>query len=216
MESTFIIDCPDCKAKVAAVQDGETVSKWTDDGGSPGATRITVGRCPSCGTLLAGKSDQIRFENIDSEYDEWSDAVRVYPKPERAFSSRRIPKTLRNSLVEGNRSLQANANIAACVMFGRALEALCRDHLVDKDDPSAKKRPVMLGAGIKQLKEKNIIDDRLYDWSQHLQAFRNLGAHPDDEFAPSRRDTEDFQAFVYAIIEYVYDLTDRYNNSSTG
>jgi hypothetical protein len=58
---------------------------------------------------------------------------------------------------------------------------------------------------------RNIIDDRLYDWSQHLQAFRNLAAHPDEDFAPTRQDTEDLQAFAYAITEYVYDLTDRYN-----
>jgi hypothetical protein len=51
----------------------------------------------------------------------------------------------------------------------------------------------------------------LYDWSQQLQAFRNLAAHPDDDFAPSRQDTEDLQAFVSAITEYVYDLADRYD-----
>jgi len=78
-------------------------------------------------------------------------------------------------------------------MFGRALEALCRDHLLDKHitDPTAKKKTIMLGQGIKQLRDKNVIDDRLYDWSQQLQAFRNLAAHPDDDFAPSRQDTED-------------------------
>jgi hypothetical protein len=69
----------------------------------------------------------------------------------------------------------------------------------------------MLGKGIQQLKSQNIIDDRLYDWSQHLQAFRNLAANLHEDFDPSREDTEDLQAFVYAITEYVYDLTDRYN-----
>ncbi len=114
--------------------------------------------------------------------------------------------------MEADRAIQANANIAACVMFGRALEALCRHQLIDKgtSQPTTKK-PIMLGQGIKQLRDKNIIDDRLYDWSQQLQAFRNLAAHPDDDFAPSRQDTEDLRAFVSAITEYVYDLTDRYN-----
>ncbi len=62
------------------------------------------------------------------------------------------------------------------------------------------------------LKEKGIIDSRLYDWSQQLRAFRNLAAHADTDVSSiSRRDAEDLQSFVYAIIEYVYDLTDRYN-----
>jgi hypothetical protein len=39
---------------------------------------------------------------------------------------------------------------------------------------------------------------------------RNLAAHPED-ITVSREDAEDLQAFVYAIVEYVYDLTDRYN-----
>jgi transposase len=67
----------------------------------------------------------------------------------------------------------------------------------------------MLGKGIAELKSKNIIDQRLFDWSEQLQAFRNIAAHP--EGAPiSRADAEDLQEFVYAIIEYIYVLTDRY------
>jgi hypothetical protein len=58
--------------------------------------------------------------------------------------------------------------------------------------------------------EKNIIDRRLYDWGQQVQSFRNLAAHGED-FTASRQDAEDLQAFVHAITEYVYDLTDRYN-----
>ena len=67
----------------------------------------------------------------------------------------------------------------------------------------------MLGEGIKELKDRNIIDQRLYDWSQQLQAFRNIAAHP-DETEISREDDEDLQSFVYAIVEYIYDLTERY------
>jgi hypothetical protein len=69
----------------------------------------------------------------------------------------------------------------------------------------------MLANGIKQLRDRNIIDSRLHDWSQHLHAFRNLGAHPDmqaESIIPE--DTEDLQVFVYAITEYVYDLAERY------
>ena len=67
----------------------------------------------------------------------------------------------------------------------------------------------MLGEGIKKLKDEKIIDERLYNWSQQLQAFRNLAAHPED-ISISREDVEDLQTFVIAIVEYVYDLADRY------
>ncbi len=68
----------------------------------------------------------------------------------------------------------------------------------------------MLAEGIRRMKDRNVIDERLYDWSQQLHAFRNLAAHPED-VSISREDAEDLQTFVYAIIEYIYDLTDRYN-----
>jgi Domain of unknown function (DUF4145) len=111
--------------------------------------------------------------------------------------------------------LQAGANIAACVMLGRALEALCRDNLGPKEarpvgEPEPKRKRIMLGAGIRALRENKVIDDRLYDWSESLAALRNLAAHPED-ITVSRQDAEDMQAFVNAITEYVYDLTDRYN-----
>ncbi len=67
----------------------------------------------------------------------------------------------------------------------------------------------MLGEGIKKLREKGVIDDRLYAWSQQLQAFRNLAAHPTDT-SIDRQDAEDLQTFVRSIVEYIYDLADRY------
>jgi hypothetical protein len=102
-------------------------------------------------------------------------------------------------------------------MLGRALEAVCRDILTPSSllpdsflrQPSAPEKKIMLGEGIRKLKDGGYIDERLFDWSQQLQAFRNIAAHPED-FTISREDAEDLQAFVNAIIEYIYDLTDRY------
>jgi len=112
--------------------------------------------------------------------------------------------------------LQAGAHTAACAMFGRALEALCRNILqqehfaADSTKPApVPKKKLMLSAGIRQLKDRNFIDDRLYNWSQQLHAFRNEAAHAGD-VSISRQDAEDLQTFVYAIVEFIYDLADRY------
>jgi len=148
------------------------------------------------------------FQDWHDQYDQWSDVIRVHPNPPKTFSSYRIPKIVTQSLLEADRTLQAGAYIATCVMFGRAFEALCRD-ILEKTSPGTETKRLMLGAGIKALKEKNIIDQRLYDWGQQVQAFRNLAAHGED-FNASREDAEDLQAFVHAITEYVYDLADRY------
>lgn len=180
---------------------------------------MLVGICPGCRSILAGEIEQTGFENYDSYEDRWSDVVRIYPKPPKAFSSYRIPRVVKDSLNEADRSMQAGANIAACVMLGRALEALCRDILEPTPEgttsaaagatPAKPKKKIMLGEGIKKLRDKKVIDDRLYDWSQQLQAFRNLAAHPED-ISISREDAEDLQTFANAIVEYIYDLADRY------
>ena len=215
---TFIVDCPDCKAKVAALESGRAERfTYDDDAHQPEGKRVFIGKCPKCQLVLVGESDQIDFEDFDAYEDRWSDIVRVYPRPSKTFSSWRIPKVVQDSLNEADKSLQAGANIAACVMLGRALEALCRDLLEPKPEQGKRvetpkpKKKLMLGEGIKKLREAKVIDDRLYDWSQQLQVFRNLAAHPED-ITIARADAEDLQSFVNAIVEYVYDLADRYED----
>lgn len=226
---TFIVDCHNCRAKVAAIESGRAVrSGVDDDSGEPWGERVLLGKCPQCDSILTAHSTQIDFAGLDADYDRWTDAVRVFPRPSKAFSSYRIPRVVTETLVEADRCLQANANIAACVMFGRALEAVCQNIIeeaerpkadapvvppptpIDGDKSTERRKPrINLGAGIKRLRDLKVIDDRLYDWSQQLQAFRNLAAHAAD-VTISRADAEDLQTFVYAIIEYIYDLADRY------
>jgi Domain of unknown function (DUF4145) len=215
---TFIVDCPTCKAKVAAEEAGRAEDTGFDnEAGEPYGWRLFVGKCPRCTNLLAAESRQLRFKGWEGDdEDVWSDPVRVHPKPPKTFSSFRIPSVVRKSLLEADIALQGGAGHAACVMFGRALEGLCRDILFTREEKKAirdgtSKKRLMLADGIKQLQERNIIDSRLFDWSQHLHAFRNLAAHPDMQAESiTREDAEDLQVFVYAITEYVFDLAERY------
>src|SRR5258708_40297555 len=104
---TFIVDCPRCKAKVAAEEKGRAERNGFDhESEEPYGERLLVGVCPSCNTFLAGESRQIGFEGYDSEDEQWSDVVRVYPKTPSAFSSARIQNVVRDSFVEADLSLQ--------------------------------------------------------------------------------------------------------------
>ena len=136
-DATFIVDCPRCRAKVAAVERGRAEKIGVDDeSGEPWGERVLVGTCPRCSEILVGQSTQIEFEGYSADEDGWSDVARVFPKPSKALSSYRIPRIVKDSLIDAERSLQANANIAACVMFGRALEAMCQDVLEGVKEPS--------------------------------------------------------------------------------
>lgn len=182
----------------------------------PFAYQVYLGECPECHSLIVGESRQTAFERWNAHEDEWSPITRVYPEPPKSFRSYRIPRVALNSLAEGDRALQVDANTAACLMYGRALEAVCRHVLAPKDadgEPvpeKGKKKQIMLAEGIKLLKDRKVIDERLFDWSQQLHAFRNMAAHPDDQVI-SRQDADDVRTFVYAIIEYIYDLAERYD-----
>ena len=213
--ATFLVDCDGCKAKVAAVQDGFAVRPvYGDENGEPvHGSRLHIGRCPQCNELLAGHSEQLAIEGYDSENDEWGQPIRVFPNPPRVLS-RSVPASVRESMDEAEKSIQAGAHIAACVMLGRALEGLCRDQMkAELEEAAAKgKKPVvMLGKALAILESKGIINSKLLEWSKQLQAFRNAAAHAEDESTLTRTDALDLRTFAYAIIEYVYDLTERYN-----
>ncbi len=137
--ATFIVDCPICKAKVAALEAGCVQNTWMlEYAVEPVGLKLFVGQCPRCSTLLAAKSRQLRFKGWeDDDEDVWADPVRVYPSPSKTFSSFKIPKSVTDSLAEGDIALQGNAKIAACAMFGRALEALCRDVLYTDEEKEA-------------------------------------------------------------------------------
>lgn len=215
--STFIVDCSTCKAKVAAIESGCAIDIYfNEEAAEPFGEKVFVGNCPKCRSILVGRAYQTAFAGYEGDHENrWGDIVRVYPNPPKTFSSWRIPKTVSDSLKEADLALQAGANTAACVMLGRSLEAICRNILEPKSNDGGgvkkTKNKLMLGDGIKKLHDAKIIDDRLYDWSQQLHAFRNLAAHPDEDITISRRDTEDLQTFVNAIVEYIYDLTDLYS-----
>ena len=87
-------------------------------------------------------------------------------------------------------------------MAGRALEAVCH-HYSTKD--------TYLGAGIKELKDQGIIDARLYEWSEELRDQRNAAAHATDTEISSQ-DAEDIVTFTYAIVDYVFMLTIKFEN----
>jgi hypothetical protein len=84
----------------------------------PFGERLQIGRCPECKNILAGYSTQIRFEYYDADDDKWSDVARVFPKPSKEFTSSRVPRSVRIALKEAERTLQADAPNAACVMLG--------------------------------------------------------------------------------------------------
>ena len=189
----MIIDCSNCKARV----DAEVVG-MVEQTSFPGDQRIYLLRCPACSRAIVGVSDQLWKDDDDSF--EWAQLVRVHPNPARQLSSY-VPALVRESVIEAERCMQIGAVVAAVAMIGRALEAVCRHFSTD---------PVMLGQGIRELKEKGLIDQRLYEWSEQLHLHRNIAAHATEQ-SITARDAADLLSFTYAILDYLFELTARFD-----
>ncbi|WP_425522930.1 DUF4145 domain-containing protein [Xanthomonas hortorum] len=74
---------------------------------------------------------------------------------------------MRNSIDEAEKCMQSGAHLAATAMCGRSLEAICR-YYNTKDS--------YLGGGLKELRDKGVIDSRLYQWSEELREGLNNAA----------------------------------------
>ncbi len=185
----MLIECHVCKARV----DGDVVGHYEDTDFIP--TRTYLLKCPSCGSALIAES----YEEFANEKTSWSRPVRVYPQPKRLLGND-IPPIVRKSVEEVERCMQVGAYLAATAMCGRALEAICR-HYGTKD--------TYLGAGLKELKDSGIIDARLFLWSEELRDQRNDAAHATDAVV-SVQDARDVVSFTYAIIDYVFLLTQKF------
>jgi hypothetical protein len=191
----MIIECPNCESKV----DAKELAKKTYSGGDygdPGAFYFL--ECPACHGVLLGQSDVVQIGDNEWDYER---PTRLWPSPkEDTYLHYAIPPLVKKSLEEANRCLQARAYAACAVMSGRAIEAICAEQ---------KTKAKNLAGGLKELKDKGVIDGRLFDWGDALRERRNIGAHATEEDI-SKDDARDVMDFAIAICEYVFVLADRY------
>ncbi|MBS1248462.1 MAG: hypothetical protein MAG431_00013 [Chloroflexi bacterium] len=188
----MIIECSYCVAKVDGRPIGEHVG-YTEKGEYP--YKVTLLECPVCHNAMLG--GQIDYED---QYDKgWEFDRRLWPSPIERISYL-IPRIVRNSLSEAKSCFKAKAYSACAVMCGRALEGVCRDH---------KTKSKNLFGGLKELLDRKIIDERLYQWGEALRKQRNLGAHATGK-ETSSEDVYNALDFVVAICEYVYVLSHKY------
>lgn len=191
----MLIECSKCESKVDAKILTEREYGSTDDC-DPFIYYFL--ECPACLGVMVGHSDLVQYgpDKWDFEHP-----TRVWPDPVHSgFLHPSIPKIVQDSIEEGRRCFKARAYLACAVMCGRAIEAICKEE---------KTASHSLAEGLKELKNKGVIDGRLFEWSEALRKHRNIGAHASEEVI-SREDAQDILEFAIAICEYIYVLSDRY------
>lgn len=190
----MIIECPHCESKVDGKVKGEVEYRDED---YPFPSKVVLAECPICDSPLLGDSELYQT-GIDEH--EWSELHRVWPKQE-SHVDWEIPEIARNSLIEAKVCFKAKAYSACAVMCGRTIEGVCMHNTTKSKS---------LAGGLKELKTKGIIDERLFEWGDELRKHRNIGAHATAEKI-SKEDAKDLLDFSSAICEYVFILNEKFN-----
>jgi len=184
-----LVDCPRCKAKVNAEEVAEYIGK---DEVIDFDNRYIFLKCVSCEKPI------VTVQSRPDENEIWDSPRRIYP-PMRRIGFR-VPAPLRKSFQEAVGCQESAHYLATALMCRRIIEGVCIHYLGSISN---------LASGIQKLREKNIIDERLFDWASALRNDGNLAAH-DLEAKISSEDAADLVDFTEAILDYVFVLHDRF------
>jgi hypothetical protein len=194
----MLIDCPHCQARIDA-EPLEAAAYHVDPW--PDSYRLALLRCPQCRHLLIGEQSLVEPGGYGGADELWSNATRVWPEPVSQLPTS-IPETIHTCLLEARKCLHATAYTACVAMSGRAIEAMCKHFATKKHS---------LFEGLKELHDNGVIDKRLYEWGDELRKHRNLAAHATGvKF--NLADGKDLHDFATAICEYVFVLTEKFEN----
>jgi hypothetical protein len=186
----MLVDCETCEARVdAAVLHQEEV--WEPELGMDTPERYTLVRCRACASVMLAREEYL--------VQDWEPPVRVYPALRKASWS--LPTDIRVSFEETLAVLAARAYTATAMMCRRTLEGVCVNQGADGATLQA-----MLG----DLKQKGVIEQRLYDWADSLRDAGNGAAHDVDETV-SAEDARDLVDLTEAVLQYVFTFQAKYN-----
>lgn len=191
----MIVECSYCESKV----DGKVLAEHESSGdGDPIAFKVSLLECPVCkNAILAGQE----LYPAGTDDCEWDEALRLWPKPGK-YLDWRLPDLVRSSLGEAQKCYKAKVYSACAVMCGKVLESICSEY-------NTKNK--FLAGGLKQLLDNQVIDKRIYEWGETLRKHRNVGAHATREKI-SKEDAEYLLDFANAICDYVFVLTNKFEN----
>jgi hypothetical protein len=180
-------ECTSCQAKVNAT----ILHSYEWHSEDEPSVRYNFGKCPRCaGPFIIGQTDWGRGYE-----DEWQ----IHPLQDRG-PSQSLPAPILSAYVEALACYKARAFTAAAIMCRKTVEGLCVAHGVHTSN---------LAASLKSLRDKGIIEARLFEWADALRLSGNEAAH-DVSVTISPEDAKDIVEFTNALLEYVFTFRDRF------
>ena len=186
---SMLVECKICEAVV----DAEMLHKYDfydPDYGPP--SMYSFLKCPRCNApFLVEQEDYGRG---------WQDACCLYPPQDKRINES-FPKPIKEAYQEAIACFKGKAFTAAAIMCRKTLEGICNTHSINARN---------LASGLKEMKDKGIIENHLYEWADALRIFGNEAAH-DVNVTISSQDAKDIVDFTDALLEYVFTFKDKFN-----
>ncbi len=145
---------------------------------------FTLLKCPNCGDpfLLVGVGEAV-----------------LYP-PEDNPINPNLPAPLKSAYAEAVSCFKSKAYTGTAMLCRKTLEGICAEYGVTGRN---------LVSNLKELKDRGIIENRLYDWADALRISGNEAAH-DIKVTVSPEDARDILEFTNALLEYIFTFRDRF------
>ncbi len=184
----MILYCKTCAARVDATM-LKDYGRGDPSEGPP--ERVSFLVCPSCWDPFV-----VTQEDYGGDF---SDPEILYPQAVRLNPN--LPKRILAAYSEADACFRARSYTAAAIMCRKTLEGLCAEHGVTGKS---------LVAQLKELRDRSIIENRLFEWADALRISGNEAAH-DIGVTVSQEDARDILEFTNALLEYVFTFRDKFD-----
>jgi hypothetical protein len=187
-DKTMLVECANCEAFV----DGELIADYLAyDDETAIAGKYSFLKCPRC------QRPFIMVQTDDGQG--WDEPSRIYPPLEMSVSPA-IPNSLRLAYKEARACFRVKAYTATAIMCRKTLEGIADENKIAVRN---------LASALKEMKEKGIIENRLYEWADALRISGNEAAHGVDSKISSQ-DAKDILEFTHALLEYVFTFQEKF------
>jgi hypothetical protein len=195
----LLVECAHCETVVDA-KEGGTLEVY-DPQNDPFPRRYTLLACPRCDEPTLVVQEYIDYQGGPRD---WDDPYRVYPPQHKGLSAA-APSELRGAFDEALKCLKARAYTAAAIMCRKTIEGVC----VAQGATGRSLRD-----SLEQLRDGNVIDQRLFQWADALRATGNEAAHGVGVVI-TKEEAQDMLDFTEAIVDYLFAFQAKFDSFRT-
>jgi hypothetical protein len=191
----MLTECKKCEAVVDAkvLYSYDSHEYYSEDNPAGYPVKYSFHKCPKCEMPLLTLRENFGLG--------WEDPSRIYPPQDKRIHPS-FPEPIKKAYQEALSCYKNKSFTAAAIMCRKTLEGICSTHGINAKN---------LASGLKEMKDKGIIESRLFEWAEALRISGNEAAH-DVNVTISSQDAKDIIEFTAALLEYIFTFRDKFND----